>query len=60
MAFLKMTDKQKCNCGSNEDTVVLYNFGMIPQVNNYRHIDDKGDIKKYPLMLSLKFFMDIF
>ena len=53
MAFLKMTDKQKCNCGSNEDTVVLYNFGMIPQVNNYRHIDDKGDIKKYPLILAV-------
>ena len=53
MAFLKMTDKQKCNCGSNENTTVLYNFGMIPQVNNYRHIDDKGDIKKYPLILAI-------
>ena len=53
MVFLKMNDKYNCECGSNENLVILYDFGLIPQVNNYRHIDEKGDIKKYPLVLAI-------
>ena len=48
-----MNDKYNCECGSNENLFILYDFGLIPQVNNYRHIDEKGDIKKYPLILAI-------
>ena len=52
MVFLKMIDK-KNTYSANDKLTILYDFGMIPQVNNYRHVDDKGDIKKYPLILAI-------
>ena len=52
MVFLKMIDKQN-TYSANDKLTILYDFGMIPQVNNYRHVDDKGDIKKYPLILAI-------
>ena len=53
MGFLKMNNRGSCSCGSNKKLTVLYDFGLIPQVNNYRHTDEKGDIKKYPLILAI-------
>lgn len=48
-----MSKKLLCSCKSKSNLEVIYDFGLIPQVNNYGHIDDKGDIKKYPLKLAI-------
>lgn len=53
MVFLKMNNNKKCNCASDEDLTILYDFGLLPQVNNYRHTDDMGAIKKFPLILAI-------
>ena len=48
-----MDKKLNCKCKSGNSLNILYDFGLIPQVNNYRHTDEKGYIKKYPLRLAI-------
>jgi hypothetical protein len=40
-----------CSCGNQDSLHLVYNFGLMPHVNNYKLKNDKGLTPKYPLRL---------
>ena len=48
-----MSNNCFCSCGNKKPLDLVYDFGLMPHVNNYKLKDDKGLVPKSPLKLMV-------